>query len=143
MATHARRRQRGQALLVILVFVAAFLIVLWAALTLASAAFLGLSSVRADTRSTYALDAGVEYAIQLEDASAKALGCTSDLGKQLVLGAVTVNVDVTPVAGCKTNKPTYTVQVTNLAGGRLLNAQIRSSNAGKKASWIIDWEAYQ
>jgi hypothetical protein len=27
--------------------------------------------------------------------------------------------------------------------GRQLNAQISSSNAGKKASWVIDWEAFQ
>ncbi|HSO92964.1 MAG TPA: hypothetical protein VLS53_00655, partial [Candidatus Dormibacteraeota bacterium] len=105
--------QRGQALLVVLVFIAAFLLLLWAALTLASAAFLGLGSVRADTRNTYALDAGVEYAIQLEDGATKALGCTNDLGQRLTLGSVTVNVDVTAAPGCKKNKPTYTVVVTN------------------------------
>lgn len=135
--------QHGQALLVILVFIAAFLLLLWAALMLASAAFLGLGSVRADTRNTYALDAGVEYAIQLQDSVAKGLGCTNDLGERLTLGSVTVNVDVTAAPGCKTNKPTYRVVVTNLAGGRQLSAQIRSSNAGKKSSWILDWEAYQ
>ena len=50
-------RQRGQALLLILAFVAAFLLVVWAALTLASAGFRGSTAVRADTRTTYALDA--------------------------------------------------------------------------------------
>jgi len=46
------RGKRGQALLIILVFVAAFLLVLWAGLSLASSAFLGLGSTRADTRTT-------------------------------------------------------------------------------------------
>jgi len=38
--------QRGQGLLLILAFVAAFLLVVWAALTLASAAFLNLNGTR-------------------------------------------------------------------------------------------------
>src|SRR2546425_8498586 len=62
-----RHRQRGQALLIVLAFVAAFLLILWAGLTLASSAFLGLGTVHADTRSTYALDAGLAYAMQVID----------------------------------------------------------------------------
>lgn len=143
MRLHPGPGERGQALLIVLVFIAAFLLVLWAGLTLASAAFLSLGSVRADTRNTYALDAGVEYAIEISDASVKSQGCTNNLGNRLTLGGATVNVDVTAAPGCKTNKPTYGVTVINLAGGEQLSAQIRSSNGGKKASWIVDWEAYK
>lgn len=137
-----REKQKGQALLVILIFLAAFLLLLWAGLSLASAAFLGLGSVRSDTAATYALDAGLAYAIQLEDSTVKPLACTPAAG-QLVLGAVTVNVAITPIATCKIGKPGYTVQVVNAAGGRSLSAQISSSNAGKKSSWTVAWEAYQ
>jgi hypothetical protein len=33
--------------------------------------------------------------------------------------------------------------VTAAGTNRQLSAQIASSNAGKKASWAINWEAYQ
>ncbi len=142
-----RQGQRGQALLLILVFIAAFLLVVWAGLTLASAGFLALDGVKADTRNTYALDAGVAYAVQLEDSTGTASACNSNLGQRLTLtyssGTITINVDITPVAGCKKPKPSYTVVVTNLAGGRQLTAVIASSNAGKKASWMVTSEAYQ
>ena len=59
--------QRGQALLVVLVFLAAFLLITWAGLSLASAAFLGLNTVRTDARTTYALDAGLAYAMYAID----------------------------------------------------------------------------
>lgn len=144
-----RRRQRGQAFLLVLVFVAAFLFVVWAALTLVSAGILALISVQADTRATYALDAGLAFGIQLEDAKTKGTGCTADLNKTFSLpyanGTITVTVNVTPIPGCKTGKPSYTVQVTVPASvtSRLLNAQIASSNAGKKGSWLVSWQQYQ
>jgi hypothetical protein len=137
--------QRGQGLLLVLAFVAAFLLVVWAALTLASAAFLNLNGTRSDTRHTYALDAGLAYAIETNDSAAKGAGCQNTNGSfPLVYGSttITVNVTVTAVVGCKTNKPSYTVNV-QAGSGRQLNAQISSSNAGKKASWAINWEAYQ
>lgn len=138
--------QRGQALLVVLGFVAALLLIVWAALTLASGAFLGQGSVRADTRSTYALDAGLAYAIENEDSKIKGAGCTLDPLWQFPLnyasGTITVKVQATATPGCKPGKPSYTVNV-NAGPGRQLNAQISSSNAGKKASWTINWEAYQ
>ena len=141
-----RSRQRGQALLIVLVFVAAFLLLISAALWLASGAFLGLASVKADTRSTYALDAGLAYAIETNDSAAKGAGCNDTTG-QFTLGSgsstVTVNVTMTHVPGCKTKKPSYTVGVTATGTSRQLNAQISSSNAGKKATWTVDWEAFQ
>jgi hypothetical protein len=143
-----RRRlsgQRGQGLLLVLAFVAVFLLVVWAALTLASAAFLNLSGVRTDTQHTYALDAGLEYAIETNDSAAGGGGCINTSGNfSLTYGSNTIKVVVaiTAVPGCKPKKPSYTVNVTT-GSGRQLNAQISSSNAGKKASWVIDWEAFQ
>jgi hypothetical protein len=143
-----RRRlsaQRGQGLLLILAFVAAFLLVVWAALTLASAAFLNLNGTRLDTQHTYALDAGLAYAIETNDSAAKGAGCQNTSGSfPLPYGSttITVAVTITAVPGCKTNKPSYTVNV-QAGAGRQLNAQISSSNAGKKATWAVNWEAYQ
>jgi len=138
--------QRGQGLLLILVFIAAFLLVVWAALTLASGAFLNLNGVRTDTRETYALDAGLAYAIETNDSAAKGVGCQITSGSfQLPYGATTITVTATstPVLGCKTKKPTYTVLVQATGTSRTLTAQISSSNAGKKATWAINWEAFR
>lgn len=144
-----RRRlagQRGQGLLLILAFVAAFLLVVWAALTLASAAFLSLSGIRSDTRHTYALDAGLAYAIETNDSAARGTGCNDTSGMfPLTYGSIsiTVSVTMTHVTGCKPGKPSYTVNVQATGTSRQLNAQISSSNAGKKASWVVNWEAFQ
>jgi hypothetical protein len=139
-------RQRGQALLVVLGFVAALLLIVWAALTLASGAFLGQGSVRADTRNIYALDAGLAYAIQTNDSAAKGTGCGLPTSTNFLLNygttTITVTVTITATIGCKVGKPSYTVNV-NTGTSRQLTAQISSSNAGKKASWTIDWEQYQ
>jgi hypothetical protein len=139
-------RQRGQALLVVLGFVAALLLIVWAALTLASSAFLGQGSVRADTRTTSALDSGLAYAIEVNDSAAKGAGCINTSGSfplAYSTGTITVTATVTAAPGCKVNKPTYNITVTATGTNRQLNAQIASSNAGKKATWTINWEAYQ
>jgi hypothetical protein len=139
--------QRGQALVVVLVFVAALLLILWAALTLAGDAFLGLGNVRADTTSTYALDAGLAYAIEIEHSSIKVTQCTNDLGKTFPLpyasGTITVTVSVTRVAGCAVATPSYTINVTTSSGTRQLNARISSSNRGNAGTWQVNWVAYQ
>jgi hypothetical protein len=137
--------QRGQALLIVLAFVAALLVVVWAGLYLASGAFLSQGSVRADTRNTYALDSGLAYAIEVNDSAAKGAGCinsSSSFPLAYTSGTIMVTAAITAVPGCKVNKPTYTINVTT-GPGRQLNAQISSSNAGKKATWSIDWAAYQ
>lgn len=145
-----RRRlsaQRGQGLLLILAFVAAFLLVVWAALTLASGAFLNLNGVRSDTQYTYALDAGLAYAIETNDSAAKGAGCnpTGPTTFPLTYGSTTITVTVTstPIIGCKRGKPSYTIVVKASGSSRQLNAQISSSNGGKKASWVVNWEAFQ
>ena len=138
--------QRGQGLLLVLAFIAVFLLVVWAALTLASAAFLNLTGVRSDTRQTYALDAGLEYAIETNDSAAKGIGCGTITGSFLLAygsTSITVTATSTPVVGCKTSKPSYLVNVRSTGTSRQLNAQISSANAGKKASWVINWEAFQ
>ena len=92
----SRRRpgQRGQALLIVLAFVAAFLLILWAGLTLASSAFLGLGTVRADTRSSYALDAGLAYAMQVID-DKNGNGCNAPKTSTLTLNYPTGTITVT------------------------------------------------
>ena len=139
-------RQRGQALLIVLAFVAAFLLLISAALWLASGAFLSLEGVKTDTENTYALDAGLAYAIETNDSAAKGAGCNPTTGQfPLSYGATTITLTVTttPIANCKTQKPSYTVNVKANTTNRQLNARISSSNAGKKASWSVNWEAFQ
>jgi hypothetical protein len=138
--------QSGQALLVVLGFVAALLLIVWAALSLASGAFLGQGSIRADTRTTYALDSGLAYAVEVNDSAAKGIGCvntTSSFPLAYSTGTITVTATITAAPGCKVNKPTYNVNVIATGTNRQLNAQVQSSNAGKKATWSINWVAYQ
>lgn len=142
------RHLRGQALLIVLVFVAVFMLVIWAALTLASDGFLGVHSAQADTTNTYALDAGLAYAIEIEHAGVKSgAQCTDDIGKTFQLpyaaGTITVTVSVRHVAGCATANPSYTVNATTSSGTRQLNAQIHSTNRGNAGTWQVTWEAYQ
>jgi Na+/H+-translocating membrane pyrophosphatase len=147
MGRGQRPGQRGQSLLVVLVFVAAFLLIIWAALTLAGDGFLGIGNVRADTTNTYALDAGLAYAIEIEHSTIKASACTDDLGKTFQLpyasGAITVTVSVTHAAACTGRNPSYTVNVTTSTSTRHLNGQISSSNRGRAGTWSVNWEAYQ
>ena len=142
MARPKRRGERGQALLIVLIFVAAFLLVLWAGLSLASSAFLGLGSVRADTRSTYALDAGVAYAMQVID-DKNGNGCNAPKTSSLTLnypnGPVTVNVGIAKGNPCHGNGATWNVTITASGTNRTLNALITQ---GPTAA-AITWEAYQ
>jgi len=137
-----RRRQRGQALLLVLIFVAAFLLVLWAGLSLASAAFLGLGGVRSDTRTTYALDAGVAYAMQvIDDKSGN--GCNAPKASSLTLnypsGPITVNVGIAKGNPCHGNGATWNLTITASGTGRTLKALVTQ---GATAA-AITWEAYQ
>lgn len=142
MARRRRGGQRGQALLIVLVFVAAFLLFLWAGLTLASSAFLGTGSVRADTRTTYALDAGVAYAMQLID-DKNGNGCNAPKASTLTLnypnGPITVNVGIAKGNPCHGNGATWNVTITASGTSRTLNALVTQ---GATAA-AITWEAYQ
>jgi hypothetical protein len=136
------RGKRGQALLIILVFVAAFLLVLWAGLSLASSAFLGLGSTRADTRTTYALDGGLAYAIQVID-DRNGNGCNAPKTSVLTLnypsGPITINVGIAKGNPCHGNGATWNVTVTATGTGRKLTALVTQ---GATAS-SVTWEAIQ
>jgi hypothetical protein len=132
------RGQRGQALLVILVFVAAFLLILWAGLTLASAAFLGLGSVRTDTRETYALDAGLAYAIRVID-DKNGNGCNAPKNSAPVLtypsGSITVNVGIAKGNPCHGVGATWTVTVTTTGTSRTLTAMVTQGATASSVTW--------
>jgi hypothetical protein len=135
-------RQRGQALLVVLAFVAAFLLLVWAALTLASAAFLGLGTVRADTRTTYALDAGIAYAMQVID-DKNGNGCNAPKTSTVTLnypsGPITVTVGIRKGSLCHGNGATWNVTVTATGTNRSLAALITQVNTTS----VVTWESFQ
>jgi len=137
-----RRSQRGQALLIVLVFVAAFLLVVAAALRLASTGFLSLGEVQADTRSTYALDAGVPFAMEYLVVQGKP--CTGAITPPPLTipypsGTTTVNVSVTPAPICDSGPPTWDLTVTASSTSRQLKAEV-VLNGGL---WSITWESFQ
>jgi Tfp pilus assembly protein PilX len=135
-------RQRGQALLIVLAFVAAFLLIVWAALSLASAAFLGVNNVRADTRTTYALDAGVAYGMQeIDDKNGN--GCNAPPNSSTTLnypsGNITVSVRITKGNPCHGNGATWNISVSASGTSRTLNAfETEVNGVG-----TITWEAFQ
>ena len=136
------RGQRGQALLVVLAFTAAFLLVVWAALALASGAFLGLGTLRADTRATYALDGGLAYAMQAID-DKNGNGCNAPKTSSLVLpyasGAITVSVGIQKGNPCHGNGATWNVTITATGTNRTLTALVTSNNN----SSVVTWESIQ
>ena len=143
MAVRVWRRQQGQGLLVVLVFVAAFLLLVWASLTLASGAFLGLGAVRADTRNTYALDAGLAYG--LEYAHLTATNCVAVNPPAFTLtypAAISVTVSMTIPAGCTNANPAYNLTVSATGTTRTVRAQIYRSSVAPRP-WLVGWEAYQ
>ena len=143
MAARRRRGQGGQALLVVLVFLAAFMVLIWASLRLASDAFLGLGAVRADTQATYALDAGVAYG--LEYAHLTVTNCVAVNPPAFTLNyapAISVTVAMTIPAGCTAANPAYDLLVTATGTPRTVRAQIYRSNAGVNP-WLVRWAAYQ
>jgi len=135
-------RQRGQALLLVLAFLAVFLVFAWAALALASGSFLGLSSVQADTKSTYALDAGVDFGIQYVKGITP---CASPVPAPPVLtvGSTTVSLTISVAAGCKTPAPVYDLLVTASGTWRKHQAEIAQVKVGATKLWTVNWETYQ
>jgi hypothetical protein len=141
-----RRRQRGQALLLVLVFLAAFLVLIAAALRLASDSFLRQSSVVADTRETYALDAGVAYGMEY----ARFIGrfCTPSFNPPTFTlnyptGNVTVTVAMTAPATCTNANPVADVRVTATGTARTVRARLVQNPPGGANPWTIAWQAYQ
>ncbi|MDQ6713519.1 MAG: hypothetical protein M3Z28_10090 [Candidatus Dormibacteraeota bacterium] len=140
-----RRRQRGQALLIVLVFMAAFLVLIAASLRLASASFLRQSSVVADTRETYALDAGVAYGMQYARLIARF--CTSSNPPPFTLnyptGNVTVTVAMTAPATCTNANPVSDVRVSATGTNRSVRARLVQNPPGGANPWTVAWQAYQ
>ncbi len=137
------RAQRGQALLLVLVFVAAFLLLTWAGLTLASGAFLDLSAVQADTRTTEALDSGLAYGMEALDLK-HGNGCNAPATPApLVLTypavSITVNVSVTKGNPCKGVGANFTFQVSSPSTSHTLAALVTQTNTGM----VITWEQFQ
>jgi hypothetical protein len=142
MPRRVRAGERGQALLVVLVFLAAFLLITWAGLSLASAAFLGLNTVRTDARTTYALDAGLAYAMYAIDTK-NGNGCnapkTSSLTLNYPAGAITLNVGIAKGNPCNGNGATWNVTVTASGTNRTLTALVTELNAKP----LVTWESIQ
>lgn len=132
------RSQRGQALLIVLAFVAAFTLILWAALALASSSFLGLGTVRADTRSTYALDAGLAYGMQVID-DKNGNGCNAPGTSALVLtypsGAITVTTRIRKGNPCHGNGATWNLTITASSTTRTLTALVTELNGASSVTW--------
>jgi len=140
-----RRPQRGQALLVVMVFLAAFMVLIWASLRLASDAFLGLGVVRSDTRTTYALDAGVAYGLEYAHLIATVCQPPNPPPPAFTLNyapAITVTVTMTVPAGCNNGNRMYDLLVAATGTSRRVRAQIYRSNAGANP-WLVRWEVYQ
>lgn len=141
----SRRRpaQAGQALVLVLVFVAAFLLVTWAGLTLAASSFLDLSSVQADTRMTEALDAGLAYGMEALDLK-RGNGCNAPaVAGPLVLnypsGAITVNLTITKGSQCKGNGANFNFHVSSPGTTHTLDANVTQLNN----VMVISWEQFQ
>jgi len=142
MPGRARARERGQALLVVLVFLAAFLLITWAGLTLASGAFLGLNAVRTDARTTYALDAGLTYAMYAIDTK-NGNGCNAPKTSAVTLnypGApIALNVGIAKGNPCNGNGATWNVTVTASGTNRTLTALVTELNQKP----LVTWESIQ
>ncbi|HXM52529.1 MAG TPA: hypothetical protein VN913_04530 [Candidatus Binatus sp.] len=141
-----RRRQRGQSLLLVLVFLAAFLLLIWAALRLASGAFLRQASVQADTRETYALDAGVAYALQYARSVGPLCGPFNPPAFTLnyPTGNVTVTVTMTAPATCTAANPVSDVRVSATGISRIVRAElVQNPPGGAGNPWMVRWQAYQ
>ena len=139
----AIRRDRGQALLVVLLFLAVFLLVIWASLTLAGGALLGTTAIKNDTRGTYALDAGVAYAIgslQLRSGG----GCSNLTVNPLSLpypdGTVTVSLTIIKAPNCGVNARSFNITVSSTNTSRTLLANVSEPTPG---TWAVNWEAFQ
>lgn len=136
--------QRGQALVIVLMFLAAFLLLVWAGSSLASGSFLSARAVQTDTRSTYALDAGIDFAIEYINLGTP---CVAPSPPPLTVtyptGTITVNVSIVVDSACKANKRLYDLTVTASGISRTLVAQIGQGQPGKGKPLTVNWESYQ
>ena len=114
---------------------------------MASESFLSLAGVRADTRATYALDAGIAYGTNRAQALNGA--CVASNPPPFTLaypsGNSTVTVRITVGPGCNAN-PTYDLRVSATGTSRIARAEITQSqngNGGPGNPFAISWEQFQ
>lgn len=141
MLLRSARRQGGQALLLVLVFVAGFLILSWAGLTLAASSFLDLSSIQADTRTTEALDAGLAYGMEAFRFNGAPCGLPAIPGPLRLAypsGTITVNVTDARVLPCNPARPSFQFHVSSPSTSHSLDAQVTRMGAGM----LINWERF-
>jgi hypothetical protein len=139
------RRQRGQALLLVMVFLAAFLLLIWASLRLASGAFLNQAGVQTDTRQTYALDAGIAYALEYVRFVGPMCGPFNPPAFTLnyPTGNVTVTVTMTAPATCTAANPVSDVRVAATGTSRIVRAELVQNPPGGGNPWMVRWQVYQ
>jgi len=122
-------RQRGQALLIVLAFLAAFTVILWAAAFYASGSFAVQRGVAADSRATYAVDAAMQWGLAY--IRLNALTCTSGTVSPAIpspgpaVNGYPATVSITPDPSCTTN--TRVFNLTASAGSRQGQAQVVAS----------------
>jgi len=139
-----RARERGQALLLVLAFLGAFLLLIWASLRLASSSTLTLAPVQADARSTYALDGGVGFFIEYLLNTPGNL-CTAALTPPtltLAYPSTTITVTISNIApgpGCRRGRPIIDFTVSASGTARTLNAEV----ARRGGAWTVNWEGFQ
>jgi hypothetical protein len=141
MLLRSPRTQRGQALLLVLVFVAAFLVLSWAGLTLAASSFLDLSSVQADTRTTEALDAGLAYgmeAFRFNGAPCTLPVIPGALSLAYPSGTITVNVTVARVLPCNAATPSFQFHASSPSTTHSLDARVTRTGG----VMVITWERF-
>ncbi len=141
MLTHTSR-QRGQALLIVLSFIAVFTLILWAAAFYASGSFKAQRNVIQDTQATYAADAGLQWALayvrlNIPPCSSGPLNVPVPTPGPSVNG-YSVTVTITPDPSCKPNSEVY--NLTASAGPRQGQAQV-ALKKGKPAT--LNWYSLQ
>jgi len=98
--------------------------------------------VRADTRTTYALDAGIAYAMQVID-DKNGNGCNAPRTSTVTLnypsGPITVSVGIRKGSLCHGNGATWNITVTATGTNRSLTALITEMTT----SSVVTWESYQ
>lgn len=145
LLTGRRNAQRGQGLLIVLVFLAVFLLVVWTSLTLASGAIINANGVRADSRSTYALDAGVGHTIEWlrnQPGNLCALGARRPPSFVLAYPGRPITVTITALTApgtCTAARPILDTTVSATGTIHTLTAEV----SRPAAVWTISWERFQ
>jgi hypothetical protein len=124
MLTRASRR--GQALLIVLAFIAAFALILWATAFFASGSFLAQRSAVSDTKATYTVDATLQWGLAYVRLNPPA--CTSGSLTPAIpspgpaVNGYTPTLAITPDGTCTPGAPVFNLVAA--AGPRSGSAQV-------------------